>query len=247
MLIVDCDPQANATSALGINPETTDKNIYDVYMSIFEGFPDVLINDIILETSSGIDLAPSSLDLVGVEPFLYNIEGRTEILRILLEPVVGDYDYILIDTPPSMGQFVLNGLVAADRTIVPLDAGIFSINGIEGLATIFDDIEENLGRRIVADMAIITRWMKEKEPSSGLVSFIDRIFHADQIAERGLETERFKSIESSVRNYFADVYAVPYDIRVYESQELGMPLSHFAPDSRAAMVYAAIAEKIRDW
>jgi chromosome partitioning protein len=244
---VDCDPQANATSALGINPETTDKNIYDVYMSVFEGFPDVTFEDIVLETSSGIDLAPSSLDLVGVEPFLYNIEGRTEILRFLLEPCVGAYDQILIDTPPSMGQFVLNGLVAADRTIVPLDAGVFSINGIEGLATIFDDIEENLGRKIIADMAIITRWMKEKESSSGLVSLIDRIFHADQIAERGVEAEHFKNVESSVKNYFADVYAVPYDIQVYESQERGMPLSHFAPESRAAMVYAAIADKIGNW
>jgi hypothetical protein len=130
VLLVDCDPQANATSGLGIDPVSRTVNMYDVFMGVFEGFPDVSLEETIIPTPSGIDLAPSSLDLVGVEPFLYNIDDRAGILRELLAPVAGRYDHVLIDTPPSMGQFVINGLVAADKTIVTLDSGIFALKGI---------------------------------------------------------------------------------------------------------------------
>jgi chromosome partitioning protein len=68
VLVVDCDPQANATTGLGINPETLELSMYDVFMSVFEGFPDIVIDDVIVTTASGIDLAPATLDLVGLNP-----------------------------------------------------------------------------------------------------------------------------------------------------------------------------------
>ncbi len=145
VLVVDCDPQANATVGLGINPETLELSMYDVFMSIFEGYPDVAINDVIVPTASGVDLAPATLDLVGVEPYLYSIEDRAGLLREALTGVRNVYDFILIDTPPSMGQFVINGLVAADHTVVTLDPGTFALKGMEELSTIFCDISEMLG------------------------------------------------------------------------------------------------------
>lgn len=158
VLVVDIDPQANATSGLGINPETVDLSMYDVFMSEFEGFPDIDIQDIVVNSPSGIDIAPSTLDLVGVEPFLYNVEYRSVILREILAPHKNEYDFILIDTPPSMGQFVINGLIAADHTIVTFDRGVFALNGLATLRTIFNDIEELVGEKISPDMAILTRW-----------------------------------------------------------------------------------------
>ena len=104
--------------------------MYDVFMSNIEDFPETKIEDIIRTTSVGIDLAPSQLDLVGVDPYLYRTEGRAGILRAALNSVSDRYDFILIDTPPSMGQLVINGLFAADHIIVTLDSGTFALDGV---------------------------------------------------------------------------------------------------------------------
>jgi chromosome partitioning protein len=225
--------------------------MYDVFMGVFEGFPDVSLEDTIVSTPSGIDLVPSSLDLVGVEPFLYNIGDRAGILKELLEPVGEAYDHILIDTPPSMGQFVINGLVAADRTIVTLDSGIFALRGIEALGTIFDDIEELIGGEIVADLAILTRWNgKEPEdpPASRLGAFLKRLLYGDNGAEQAEEEKRrFDAIANEVGDLFKMVQTVPYDRQIYEAQQQGLPISHYAPACPAATVYREIADMVRTW
>jgi chromosome partitioning protein len=251
VLIVDSDPQANATSGLGIDPFSRSKNMYDVFMGVFEGYPDVSLEDTIVSTPSGIDLVPSSLDLVGVEPFLYNIDDRAGILKELLEPVGEAYDHILIDTPPSMGQFVINGLVAADKTIVTLDSGIFALRGIEALGTIFDDIEEIIGGEVVADLAILTRWNGKEAadpPASRLGAFLKRLLYGDDGAEQAEEERRrFDAIAKEVRDLFSMVYQVPYDRRIYEAQQQGLPISHYAPACPAAVVYREIADVVRSW
>lgn len=251
MLIIDCDPQANATAGLGVDPFARQPDMYDVFMSFFDGFPDIFLEDVIIETGSGIHLAPSSLDLVGVEPYLYNIEERAEILKEALSSVDEAYDYILIDTPPSMGQFVINGLVAAEKTIVTLDSGIFALKGIEALATIFDDIEENVGGEIVADMAILTRWGNGTEattPIDGIATFLKRILYGDSSDGNGSsEKERLDAFEHEVRKLFSSVYTVPFDGKVCEAQQKGMPLSFYAPESAAARSYRQIADAIQNW
>ena len=104
-----------------------------------------MIRDIIKKTASGIDLAPAHLDLVGAEPYLYHAEFPTGVLKEALANVKNQYAYIFIDTPPSLGQFVINGLYAADHVIVTLDSGSFALNGITTLSTIFSDIKERSG------------------------------------------------------------------------------------------------------
>jgi chromosome partitioning protein len=251
VLVVDCDPQANATAGLGIDPFAQQPNMYDVFMSFFDGFPDIFLDDIIMETGSGISLAPSSLDLVGVEPYLYNIDERADILKESLSSVEGAYDYILIDTPPSMGQFVINGLVAAEKTIVTLDSGIFALKGIETLATIFDDIEENVGGEVVADMAIITRWgngASQLTPVDGIAAFMKRILYRGASGGNGAaEKKRLDAFEHEVKQLFPSVYTVPFDGDVYEAQQKGMPLSMYAPTSAAARKYREITDAIRNW
>ncbi|HDR73564.1 MAG TPA: ParA family protein [Methanoculleus sp.] len=251
VLVVDSDPQANATAGLGVDPFAQQPNMYDVYMSFFEGFPDIFFDDVIIETQSGISLAPSSLDLVGVEPYLYNIDERAGILKEALQPVKDAYDHILIDTPPSMGQFVINGLVAADKTIVTLDSGIFALKGIEALATIFDDIEEHVGGTIAADMAILTRWGNGSRPATPIdeiASLIKRMLYGKTAEGDGAsEAERLDAFEHEVKQLFPSVYAVPFDGSVYEAQRHGMPLSAYAPESAAARTYREITQAIRNW
>ncbi|HOI58017.1 MULTISPECIES: AAA family ATPase [unclassified Methanoculleus] len=243
VLVVDCDPQANATAGLGVNPETLELSMYDVFMSAFEGFPDVVINDIIVPTASGVDLAPATLDLVGVEPYLYGIEDRAGLLKEALARVRGNYDFILIDTPPSMGQFVINGLIAADHTVVTLDPGTFALRGMEALSTVFGDIREMLGEDVAADFAILTRWKGSGDRAagtSGLALFLKRIFSPGPSVEEEKERERLKVFEAEVRRSFKQVFAVPYSPAIYETQQKGLPISHYAPESEAGREYRAI-------
>lgn len=241
VLVVDCDPQANATSGLGVDPERVEQSMYDVFMSVFEGFPDARIADIIVPTASGIYLAPATLDLVGVEPYLYGIDDRAGILREVLTPVRDTYDFILIDTPPSMGQFVINGLVAADRTVVTLDAGTFALNGMEALSTIFNDIREMIGEDVNADFAILTRWGGSDDSGGGLALFLKRIFSSASFAEEEREKERLKTFESEVRKKFRQVFVVHYSPLIYEAQQKGLPISHYAPESKPGRDYRAVA------
>jgi len=243
VLVVDCDPQANATAGLGVDPDTLELSMYDLFMSAFEGFPDVVINDIIVPTASGVDLAPATLDLVGVEPYLYSIEDRAGLLREALAGVRGNYDFILIDTPPSMGQFVINGLVAADHTIVTLDPGTFALRGMEALSTVFHDIREMLGENVTTDLAILTRWKGPDDRTAktgGLALFLKRIFSPGPSPEEERERERLKMFEAEVRKAFKQVFIVPYSPAIYETQQKGLPISHYAPESDAGREYRAI-------
>jgi chromosome partitioning protein len=263
VLVVDCDPQANATAGLGVSPESARKNIYDVFMSRVEGFPEVSMADIIRSTESGIDLAPASLDLVGAEPYLYGIASRAEVLRDALLPLREKYDLIMIDTPPSMGQFVINGLFAADHIIVTLDSGSFALNGVGPLFTIFDDMKQDLGKDLHVDMAIISRWgeggeisVPEIREKSDLASWLRSLLvprHVPTEQEKAAEEERAKEHErlagmlAEIGKKFSEVHTVPYSPEVYEAQKRGMPISHISPESSAGCVYRKIADEVMKW
>ncbi|MEN6396725.1 MAG: AAA family ATPase [Methanoregula sp.] len=265
VLVVDCDPQANATAGLGVSPESAQKNMYDIFMSRVEGFPRVTMTDIIRRTESGIDLAPSSLDLVGAEPYLYGIPSRAEVLRDALLPLKEKYDFILIDTPPSMGQFVINGLFAADHIIVTLDSGSFALNGVGPLFTIFEDMKEDLAKDLHVDMALISRWgeggemecpVPDENQKKDLVSWFRSLFIPQHVPteeeksaalEREKEHERLAGMLTEIAKKFPEVHTIPYSPEIYEAQKKGMPISHVAPDSRAGSTYRTIADEVMKW
>ena len=265
MLVVDCDPQANATAGLGVSPESAQKNMYDVFMSRVDGFPQVKMTEIIMSTESGIDLAPASLDLVGAEPYLYGIASRAEVLRDALLPLRQTYDFILIDTPPSMGQFVINGLFAADHIIITLDSGSFALNGVGPLFTIFEDMKQDLGKALRVDMAIISRWgeggemecpVPDESRKSDLVSWLRSFLvppHVPTAEEKKAEEEHEKEHErlagmlAEIGKKFPEVHTVPYSPEIYEAQKRGMPISHVAPEGSAGRVYRTIAKEVMEW
>jgi chromosome partitioning protein len=246
VLVVDVDPQANATSGLGLNPDAINYSMYDLFMGMVPGYKRVPIDDIIQETRSGIDIAPSNLELVGAEPFLYTLEERATLLKEILLPVRERYDFILIDTPPSMGQYVINGLVASDHTVVTFDRGVFALNGLHTLMAIFSDIKEIIGNRITPDLAILTRWDCKNHMKSGIRGFLSR-FSDKNSPDKKKEEEMIKEFEAEVSKYFNLVYPVPYGREIYEAQKAGLPISHFAPDSPAGKAYYKIAEVVQKW
>lgn len=265
MLVIDCDPQANATAGLGIDPSASGKNMYEVFMSGIDGFPKVMIQDIIKTTASGIDLAPAHLDMVGAEPYLYHASFPTGVLKEALTNIKNQYSYIFIDTPPSVGQFVINGLFAADHVIVTLDSGLFALNGVTTLSTIFSDIKNNLGKDIIPDMAIVSRWgeglfqscsQTEAQEKTDIFTMLRNIFYKphepspeDLKAEEEHKNEQTRLLVTlnEIKHRFPSVYTVPYSSAVYEAQKRGMPISHFAPGSSAGIAYKTIAEEVMRW
>jgi chromosome partitioning protein len=265
VLVVDCDPQANATAGLGFDPSSSGKNMYDVFMGGVGDFSRVSMRDIIKKTSSGIDLAPAHLDLVGAEPYLYHASFPTGVLKEALIEVQNQYSFIFIDTPPSIGQFVLNGLYAADHVVVTLDSGSFALNGVLTLSTIFSDIKDDLGKEIRPDMAIVSRWgegivhpcaQPTAEERKDIFTRLRNIFYKkpdpspeDLKASLELknEQERLSTTLAVIKKLFPSVYTVPFSPMVYEAQKRGLPISQFAPDSPAGIAYKTIANEVMKW
>lgn len=239
--------------------------MYDVFMSTCEGFPKTSMTDIIQKTGSGIDLAPSHLDLVGADPYLYHMVNRAGVLKAALDDVRMRYDYIFIDTPPSIGQLVINGLYAADHIIVTLDSGSFALDGVITLSTIFGDMKEDLKKEIIPDLAIISRWGEGDEPAgikpetdngSGIFTRIRNLLFKKPeptpeekrtIEEQKNEHERLHAMLAEAKRRFPVVYTVPFSPLVYEAQKHGQPISHFAPDSSAGVAYKTIADEVMRW
>jgi len=221
VLLVDLDPQGNATSGLGVDKKTLESSMYDVMIGTTE------MKDIILETDAGIHLAPGTLELVGAEAYMYGRQDRATILKRALEKVKGYYDYIMIDTPPGPRLFGVNGVVASNYVIVAMDPGVFALEGLEDLHLVLDDIRESVNTEINAKMAILTKCTK--------ASFFSKL--------RG-RPNPVKEIEEEAKKVFERVILIPYSIEIYESQLKGIPISHYAPKCKAGLSYEKLANEI---
>lgn len=250
VLVIDLDPQANATISLGINPSGGGNTIYDVLMSRIEDYPVVTMREAIRETRSGIDLVPSTLDLVGAEPFMYKINDRFHLIANSVAQVKGAYDMVLIDTPPSMGQFMISGLIAADHVVVTFDKGLFSIRGFDTLMTIFSDIKEMVGDEVRPAMAILTQWeiLAGAQESGGLGHLFQRL----SSLIKGTQGEVSGVVApdgalEAIREKIPVVYTVPFSREVDEAQRAGVPISHHSPECPAGVAYRQIAAVISGW
>ena len=234
VLVVDFDPQGNATSGLGINNGGLDASMYDVLVG------ERKLRDIILQTESGVHLAPSTLDLVGAGPIFYKTGRRGEILKEALKDVERYYDYILIDAPPGVGQFMINAAVAADETIVTLDPGIFALEGVKSLNILFDEVKEQLKIKIRPAFAILTRCSKPlRTPKRKKVAASEK-----RAPRRKRKVDPVKEIQRMAKRILKKVYTVPYSVEIFEAQARGMPISHYAPRCGAARAYKKIADEV---
>ena len=219
VLVVDFDPQGNATSGLGIDKNILDYTMYDVII----GEKD--IKEIIVETESGIHLAPANLDLIKAESYLHDAKSREFVLRSVLRGVKEYYDYILIDTPPGPGLFIINGIVASDIVFVPLDPGIFALEGVEDLNAVFDALNDVVSFEVKPSIGIITRCVKR--------SLFSKIIR---------KNNPVKEIKEEAENFFEKVFLIPYSEEVYRSHLEGLPLSSYASNCDAGKAYKEIVE-----
>lgn len=217
VLLVDADPQANATSGIGVEPADSDASIYEC---LIDNFP---ASEAIMPTQvKGLDIIPSRIDLVGAEVELMNRPDRERSLARVLEPIKDNYDYILIDCSPSLGLITVNALTAADSVLIPVQAEYFAL---EGIAQLLNTI------RIIK-----TRLRPQLEIEGFLLTMYDaRLRLANQIFEE-LKGHFGEMVFTTV---------IPRNIKLSESPSHGLPVILYDPDSRGAIAYMQLAKELR--
>ncbi len=216
VLLVDCDPQGNATSGLGIRKKTSGGSVYDVIIGRTKA------SDVACQTAvKNLFLIPSSMDLVGAEIELIDTKERESRLRLALSAVRDDYDYIIIDCPPSLGLLTLNCLTAADGVVIPLLCEFYSLEGISQLTQTI-------------------RFIKSKiNPSLELIGVLVNMFD-------GRLTLTVQVMEE-IKKYFGSKLfpqPIPRNVKLSEAPSHGIPIDMYDKYSKGARAYEKAAEEL---
>ena len=153
VLVVDADPQANASSGLGVDIKIVDCSLYECIIDRADVRDAIYTTDI-----EGLDIIPSHIDLVGAEIEMLNLNDRERVLKKMLEPIRGEYDYILIDCSPSLGLITVNSLTAADSVIIPVQCEYFALEGISKLLNTIKIIKSKLNPRLEIEGFLLTMY-----------------------------------------------------------------------------------------
>jgi chromosome partitioning protein len=213
VLCVDLDPQANLTMSQGIDPDSLEVSIYDVLVH------QVSMREVIRKRE--VDIACASIDLAGAEIAMSTMIGRERSLQKGLEPLKEDYDYVFIDTPPSLGLLTINALTASDKVIVPVQCEYLSMRGLVQLQNTLSMIRENLNPNI--------------EIEGILPTLVDnRTVHAKE------------AIEILEENFGDRVFAsrINKTVRFAEAPVKGMSVLKYDPDGKAAYAYRQLAKEV---
>ena len=210
VLLVDIDPQANLTSGLGMSQVTRNgeetQTVYDVLVNSVD------TKDVILKTEiANLDILPSGIELAGAEIEMVNAFSRESILKRELEKVQSGYDFIFIDCPPSLGLLTINGLVASEKILIPVQAEYFALEGLGQLINTINLIKSSLNPNLEIGGVAITMYDNRTNLSKDVHSEIKEFFN-DKL---------FKTI-------------IPRNIKLSEAPSHGIVISEFAPESAGA-------------
>jgi chromosome partitioning protein len=218
VLVVDLDPQGNATSGLGIDTRNFEASMYDVIMR------DAPIEDCIEPTSvQNLFVTPATIDLAGVEIELVSAFSRELKLKRAIDTVVDDFDFILIDCPPSLGLLTVNGLAAATEVLVPIQCEYYALEGLSQLLRNVQLVAANLNVGLEISTIVLT------------------MFDA--------RTRLAVDVADEVRSHFKEVVCrsiIPRSVRLSEAPSFGQPITVFDPSSRGAVAYRELAKEVSD-
>ena len=222
VLVLDLDPQADATSGLGIDPETLQGSMYDVFLNECPSYEGVPLTEIIVETHiENLHLAPAELDLSIAEVLIQEVSNRVLFLTRIVESVKNYYDYILLDIPSGTGLMVLSGLIASDVIVAPVDSSIYSIEALDNLKRFCDDVTEQIGHEFPEFFVVLNRFQKKPWYS------FNKTNHPSE------------KIKNALLEKYSQLYVIPDSSIIYDSQQAGTPISHF-PKALDHPIYSAI-------
>lgn len=171
VLLIDADPQANASSGIGLDLKTVDKSIYQCLIE------DLDPNETIRKTGTkGLDIIPSHIDLVGAEIEILNLENREKILRRVIERIEFDYDYIFIDCSPSLGLLTLNALSAADSVLIPVQCEYFALEGLGKLLNTIKMVQTRINQTLEIEGFLLTMYDPRLRLSNQVVEEVKKHF-----------------------------------------------------------------------
>ena len=216
VLLIDFDPQANATSGLGVDKRKAKYSIYDVLIN------NVAAKEAIVATKYG-DVLPSSANLAGAAVELLYTEGREHQLKNVMEPIRANYDLIMIDCPPSLEMLTLNSLAAADSILVPVQCEYYALEGLADLMNTLRMVKKRINPKL--DIFAVA-----------LTMFDGRTNFSTQVAQ-----EVRRHFPGKV---FATV--IPRNVRLSEAPSHGLPITDYDKSSKGAAAYRAMAQEIKD-
>ncbi|MGC8509778.1 MAG: ParA family protein [Acidimicrobiales bacterium] len=216
VLVVDLDPQGNATTGLGVDGRRFERSVYDVLLN------DVPMVDIVEPTGfNNLFVAPATLDLAGVEQELTSVISRELRLKRALASVEGDFDFVFMDCPPSLGLITINAFAAATEILVPVQTEFYALEGLTQLQRIVDLVQRNLNPDLAISTVVLTMYDSRNTLSIDVAAEVRRHF----------PTELCKTV-------------IPRTVRLAEAPSFGLPITEFDPNSKGAKAYRALALEI---
>ena len=215
VLLLDLDPQGNASSGLGVNKNALEYSTYDVLVNF------VPIDKITIEINKKLSLVPAKVELAGAEMELVSAISRESRLKNALEEVRDQYDYIIIDTPPSLGLLTLNALTAADSFLVPIQCEYFALEGLSQLLSTIKIVQKNLNPKLEMEGILMTMFDNRTNLANQVVADVKENFK-DKV---------FKTI-------------IPRNVRLSEAPSFGMSIIDYDIKSKGAETYLALAKEV---
>ena len=215
-LICDIDPQGNASTGIGIDREEIKGSVYDILIDRKKS------SEVIMRTDyENLDIIPSNIDLAGAEVELVEMKSRERRLEIALESIKDNYDFILIDYPPSLGLLTVNALVSGDAILIPIQAEYYALEGLSQLVSTYKLIKGTLNPELGIFGVLLTMYDERTTLSKSVAAEVKKYF----------ESELFDSV-------------IPRNVRVSEAPSFGKPISVYDPTSKGSHAYESLAREI---
>lgn len=216
VLLIDMDPQGNASSGLGIDKDSLELCIYDVLIN------SMTMNDVIVPTAlKKLKIAPASIDLAGAGVELVNLPKREHILKKALKEIRDDYDFIFIDCPPSLDLLTLNALTAADGVLIPIQSEFYALEGVSQLINTVNLVKKSLNEKLEIEGVLLTMFDGRTNLSIQVADEVKKFF----------TTKVYKTI-------------IPRNVRLSEAPSYGEPIIIYDPRSKGAEVYMKLAKEV---
>lgn len=214
-LLVDIDPQGNTTSGVGIDKSGIEASSYDVLIN------DVPVKDAIIQTEfKNLFVLPADMDLAGAELELAENESRFKVLKKALAPVAMEYDYIIIDCPPSLGLLSLNSLVASDTLIVPLQCEYYALEGLSQLVSTVRTVKQNHNEHLELEGVIFTMYDSRLRLNQQVIDEVDKFFPNKTYKTR-----------------------IPRSVKLAEAPSYGEPVLYYEKYSKASFAYKKLVDE----
>jgi len=221
VLLIDLDPQGGCSLQIGMDTSNLEPSIYHVLTD-----PRIALRDVVTPTSFRFDLAPSNIDLAAAELRLTEVMAREYVLKRKIEPVCDLYDYILIDTPPTLGMLTINALTAADEVLIPVATQYMALRGLDTLLSTIEQVRENLNRALRLLGIVATNYDTRTAHSREVFEYLRKMAEQDDLP---LFPDYIKS-----------------SVRFHEAPNERTPLVLLHPDLDGAKAYTKIAKEIID-